>query len=110
MISNASDCQSGFGDEYLNKKYTPLIVETNPMAIIQVSSKLQCIMVCLNNNDCSIAVFNVINYQCSIYNTFPIVEQELLPDHNNTVIIFEHKIERKQCFFNRIEICHLKLF
>jgi hypothetical protein len=94
-ISHASDILSGFAKEYLNKNYTPLIVETRPMISTQVSSKLTCLTTCLNENDCSLAVFNMTDNQCAIYNLFPLVDEELLPDANIIVFSFAETIQRK---------------
>jgi hypothetical protein len=43
----------------------------------------------LNKNDCSLIVFNTTDNQCALYNVLPIVEQELLPDDNTGVFLFQ---------------------
>jgi hypothetical protein len=87
--------QSGFAEEYLNKNYTPIIHQTRVISSRQVKSKLSCVLECLNVNDCSMSVFNQTNYQCMFYNTFPIIDQELLPDNNIIVFVFQQTIQRK---------------
>jgi len=85
---------SGFGTPYLNTNYTPLIVETRPMISKQVLSTFTCLTACLNEQDCSLAVFDKTDNQCALYNLFPIVEQELLPDDNSIVYLFQRTIQR----------------
>jgi len=91
----ASENRLGFAKEYLNT-YTPLIVETRPMTSSCVSSKLTCLTACLNQNSCSLAVFNKIDNQCALYNLFALVDEELLLDNNIIVFSFEETIQCKE--------------
>jgi hypothetical protein len=62
----------------------------------QVDSKSSCLFECLNENDCSMTVFNQPNYQCMLYNIFPVIDQELLSANNIVVSIFQQTIQRKE--------------
>jgi len=95
-LINTDEIQSGFVEEYLNKNYTPMIVQTIYMEIKQVNSKSSCLFECLNENGCSMTVFNQMNYQCMLYNIFPVIDQELLSANNIVVYIFQETIQRKE--------------
>jgi hypothetical protein len=64
------------------------------MISTQASTKLKCLMTCLNEQDCSLVVFNKVSFQCEIYNLFPIVDQELLPDNNVIVFVIDFILQR----------------
>jgi hypothetical protein len=95
-IEAAVENRAGFAEEYLNTNYTPMIRQTHYMVSKQVDSKDSCPFECLRENDCSLIVFNQSNYQCMIYNIYPVIDQELLPDNNIIVYVFQQTIERKE--------------
>lgn len=93
--TDTAETQSGYLEEYVNTNYTPMISQTRYMANTKVDSKLSCHFTCLDEDDCSMTVFNQTNYQCMLYNIFPVVDQELLHADNIIVSIFERTIQRK---------------
>jgi hypothetical protein len=93
--TDTTDVQSGFAEEYSDTNYTSIIHQTHFISSKQVKSKLSCVLGCLSVNDCSMSVFNQISYQCMFYNTFPLIDQELLPDNNIIVFVFQQTIQRK---------------
>ena len=98
---DAAETRSGYVEEYLNKNYKPMIHQTSCMANTKVDSQLSCQFTCLDEDDCSMTVFDQTNYQCMLYNTFPVVDQELLDADNIIVSIFEQTIQRKLIFIIR---------
>jgi hypothetical protein len=93
---DTTEIQSGFIEEYLNKNYVPMIHQTSYMKSKQMNSKTSCLFECLNENDCSMTVFNQTNYQCMLYNIFPVINQELVFDNNIIVSVFQQTIQRKK--------------
>jgi hypothetical protein len=94
-LIDMTEIRSGFGQEYSNINYTSLIRQTNFIVNKEVDSKLACSLKCLSVDDCSMVVFNETNFECMIYNIYPVIDQELLPDNNIIVFVFEQIIERK---------------
>jgi hypothetical protein len=87
--------RSGFVEEYVNTNYIPMISQTRYLASIQVESKLFCLLECLSVNDCSMIVYNQTNYQCTLYDIFPVVDQELSFENNIITSVFQRTIQRK---------------
>ncbi len=93
--TDTAETRSGYLEEYVNTNYTPMISQTRYMTNTKVDSKLSCHFTCLDEDDCSMTVFNQTNYQCMLYNIFPVVDQELLDADNIIVSIFERTIQGK---------------
>ena len=87
--------QSGFGQIYRGKTYIPLIVESRPFVVREVVSMMSCFYACLNEYDCSLAVFFQNTRQCQIYNLFPLIDREFFPDDQVVILTFQQTIERK---------------
>ena len=79
--------RSGYVNEYIGKNYMPVNSRT-PYAINkQANSKLSCLFGCLYVNGCVMTVFNQTNSRCMLYDIYPNVKKELLPDRNIIVSV-----------------------
>ncbi|UJR17935.1 hypothetical protein I4U23_004834 [Adineta vaga] len=90
---DASEIQFGLAKQYMNTNYNPLIVENLPLLSKTVSSKLRCLSICFNENDCTLSMFNRTNNQCMIYNRYPNIQQEFFSDNDIIVSIIERTIQ-----------------